>query len=207
MKPKKVLSAIEQLQRYEDRRVLRLLKKTSNVSMEITIQPCIFGHALIATTYSDRLVAVELGESLDDLVKNFVNRWSKTTGTYSSHRFFVEKGKPDPQLVQRVLNAINDGVVDHNIIQKMSLSGTSLQRQVLESLLAIDPGSVETYHQVASRVNAPKAVRAVANAIGANPIAVIVPCHRVVRSDGKIGGYRWGEKIKRSLLDRERITT
>lgn len=200
-KPRKILSAMEEIRRYEDRRFCREINKIikGGKNVQITVQPCEFGHALIATTYKDRLVAVELGESLDDLVKTFVNRWSKTSGYLP-----VNSEKPDSQLVQSVLRAVNEGIVDRSIVEKMSLSGTHFQRQVWQSLLSIEPGTVETYQQIANRINAPRAVRAIGSAIGANPIAIIIPCHRVVRSDGSMGGYRWGENIKRKLLDRER---
>ena len=65
------------------------------------------------------------------------------------------------------------------------------------------PGATVSYAQVADRIGAPKAVRAVAQACGANPVAVAIPCHRVVRRDGHISGYRWGVERKRALLERE----
>jgi AraC family transcriptional regulator of adaptative response/methylated-DNA-[protein]-cysteine methyltransferase len=80
---------------------------------------------------------------------------------------------------------------------------TAFQARVYEALQAIPYGSVRTYAQVAQAVGAPRAARAVGNACAANPTALLVPCHRVVRADGSVGGYRWGVDRKKTLLDRE----
>lgn len=88
----------------------------------------------------------------------------------------------------------------------LALSGTGFQRRVWTALTAIPAGQTRTYTEVARAVGAPAAVRAVASACGANPIAVLIPCHRVVRGDGSLGGYRWGVERKRALLDRERAS-
>ena len=71
------------------------------------------------------------------------------------------------------------------------------------ALREIPPGSTASYADIAQRIGAPKAFRAVAQACGANHLAVAIPCHRVVRSDGELSGYRWGVERKRQLLDRE----
>ncbi|MDF3073317.1 MAG: bifunctional DNA-binding transcriptional regulator/O6-methylguanine-DNA methyltransferase Ada [Alphaproteobacteria bacterium] len=81
--------------------------------------------------------------------------------------------------------------------------GTAFQRQVWEVLRQIPAGRTLSYGEVASRIGAPSAMRAVAQACGANPIAVAIPCHRVVRSDGSAGGYRWGAARKAMLLRAE----
>ncbi|QBM16740.1 bifunctional transcriptional activator/DNA repair enzyme Ada [Marinobacter sp. JH2] len=83
------------------------------------------------------------------------------------------------------------------------LEGTELQRKTWQALQSIPPGQTVTYSELANQLGKPKAVRAVANACGANRLAVIVPCHRVVRSDGGLGGYRWGIERKQLLLNRE----
>ena len=70
-------------------------------------------------------------------------------------------------------------------------------------MLEIPDGRVITYRQLAASVGRPRAVRAVANAVGANPIAWLIPCHRVIRSDGGLGGYRWGVERKRKMLQWE----
>ena len=88
-----------------------------------------------------------------------------------------------------------------------SLAGTPFQRAVWEALLSIPPGETRSYAQVALEIGAPRAARAVANACGANPLAILVPCHRVVPARGGVGGYRWGTEWKSALLAAERVRT
>ncbi|MFC0704154.1 methylated-DNA--[protein]-cysteine S-methyltransferase [Marinobacter persicus] len=85
----------------------------------------------------------------------------------------------------------------------LDLQGTSFQQEVWQAIREIPPGQTRTYTELARQLNKPKATRAVANACGANTIAVLIPCHRVVRSDGTPGGYRWGLARKKALLERE----
>ena len=86
----------------------------------------------------------------------------------------------------------------------LDIGGTPFQRRVWEALCDIPAGETRTYAEVAERIGAPEAVRAVAGACAANLLAVAIPCHRVLRGDGAISGYRWGVERKRSLLARER---
>ena len=81
--------------------------------------------------------------------------------------------------------------------------GTPFQRRVWQALGEIAAGETLSYTDLAQRIGAPQAVRAVAGACAANPLAVVIPCHRVLRRDGKLAGYRWGEARKRQLLERE----
>jgi len=85
----------------------------------------------------------------------------------------------------------------------LDVRGTAFQQRVWQALREIPPGDTVSYSQLAERIGAPRSVRAVAQACGANHIAVAVPCHRVVRRDGDISGYRWGVERKRELLQRE----
>ncbi|MGH7602548.1 MAG: methylated-DNA--[protein]-cysteine S-methyltransferase [Gemmatimonadaceae bacterium] len=88
----------------------------------------------------------------------------------------------------------------------LDLQGTEFQREVWSQLLAIPAGKTRTYLDVAQAINRPKATRAVAQACGANPVAVVVPCHRVVMSDGSIGGYSGLPGVKKALLAAEGVT-
>jgi AraC family transcriptional regulator, regulatory protein of adaptative response / methylated-DNA-[protein]-cysteine methyltransferase len=85
----------------------------------------------------------------------------------------------------------------------LDIRGTAFQERVWQALRAIPPGTTATYAEIAKAVGQPKAVRAVAQACAANPLAVAIPCHRVVRADGEISGYRWGVERKRELIARE----
>ena len=86
----------------------------------------------------------------------------------------------------------------------LDLKGTAFQIRVWQFLLSLDDGEVASYSELARAIDNPKAVRAVASACAANRVAVLVPCHRILRSDGGLGGYRWGIDRKRALLDMER---
>jgi methylated-DNA-[protein]-cysteine S-methyltransferase/AraC family transcriptional regulator of adaptative response/methylated-DNA-[protein]-cysteine methyltransferase len=86
---------------------------------------------------------------------------------------------------------------------ELDIHGTPFQRRVWGALCAIPTGRTVTYAALARRIGEPKAVRAVANACAANAIALAIPCHRVIRSDGTLSGYRWGVERKRALLARE----
>jgi len=85
----------------------------------------------------------------------------------------------------------------------LDLAGTAFQIRVWQALCEVPRGSTLTYSQVAERIGAPRAVRAVGSACGANPAALLVPCHRVIRRDGTLGGYRWGLEVKATLLGLE----
>jgi O-6-methylguanine DNA methyltransferase len=85
----------------------------------------------------------------------------------------------------------------------LDVRGTAFQQRVWQALREIPAGTTASYADIAERLGAPKAIRAVAGACAANDIAVAIPCHRVVRNDGALSGYRWGVERKRALLDRE----
>jgi AraC family transcriptional regulator of adaptative response/methylated-DNA-[protein]-cysteine methyltransferase len=106
------------------------------------------------------------------------------------------------ELVGRVVGAIETPAAGLDL--PLDIQGTAFQRRVWDALRAIPHGSTATYAQVAERIGTPTAARAVARACATNPVAVAVPCHRVVRGDGGLGGYRWGIERKQALLERER---
>ena len=83
------------------------------------------------------------------------------------------------------------------------MQGTAFQRTVWRALREIPQGTTQSYSDIARRIGRPNAVRAVAHACASNPLAVLVPCHRAVRRDGALAGYRWGVERKRALLERE----
>jgi O-6-methylguanine DNA methyltransferase len=89
--------------------------------------------------------------------------------------------------------------------KKVFSHGTPFQQKVWNELLKIPKGSVCTYEYIAKKIGKPKAVRAVGTAIGKNNLPVVVPCHRVIRKDGTLGGYRWGVEKKRKILKSEGV--
>ncbi len=90
---------------------------------------------------------------------------------------------------------------------KLDLRGTFFQKQVWQALREIPTGATVSYSDIAQKMHNPGAVRAIASACGANNIAVLIPCHRVIRKDGSLSGYRWGVESKQALLRRERLKT
>ena len=101
------------------------------------------------------------------------------------------------------MDKISENIFLKNLPIKISFSGSQLQTEVWKALLEIPAGKTVTYSHITSKTNCSKAVRAVASAIGQNPIAWLIPCHRVIRKSGELGGYRWGLKIKEMMLLRE----
>ena len=96
-----------------------------------------------------------------------------------------------------------DGTLPHEDLP-LDVRATAFQRRVWEELMAIPRGETRTYGEIAHALDRPTAARAVARACATNPVSVVVPCHRVVRGDGGLGGYRWGLERKKALLEDER---
>jgi AraC family transcriptional regulator of adaptative response/methylated-DNA-[protein]-cysteine methyltransferase len=105
------------------------------------------------------------------------------------------------QLVAKVVGFVETPAIGLDL--PLDIRGTAFQQRVWQVLRDIPPGSTVSYTDVAKRIGAPKSVRAVARACAANTLAVAIPCHRVVRNDGELSGYRWGVARKRALLARE----
>ncbi len=104
-------------------------------------------------------------------------------------------------LLDQVLKTIESPALACDLT--LDMQGTLFQQRVWRALMSIPCGSTVSYSELAQSMGAPRAARAVARACAANRIAVVIPCHRVVRSDGALSGYRWGPERKRSLLDSE----
>ncbi len=110
----------------------------------------------------------------------------------------------DAELVASVVALIDDSA--HGPVLPLDVRGTAFQQRVWRALTRIAPGETVTYSELARRIGSPSAARAVAQACGSNPVAVAIPCHRVVGADGTLTGYRWGIERKRVLLERERTS-
>ena len=115
----------------------------------------------------------------------------------------------DDPIVGDVAQAVIDAASGRAAARELPLDlrGTAFQQRVWRELTRIPRGETITYGELAKRIGAPGAVRAVGTACGANPVAMIVPCHRVLRGDGELGGYRWGISRKQALLRSERGVT
>ncbi|MFQ2112142.1 bifunctional transcriptional activator/DNA repair enzyme AdaA [Aeromonas veronii] len=104
-----------------------------------------------------------------------------------------------PSRTQNVINTMFDGSKTPDRPISLHVSGTNFQISVWRALLQIPPAKVVSYAQVASAIGNPKAARAVGLAVGANPVALMIPCHRVIQQNGKLGGYHWGETRKQAI--------
>jgi len=104
----------------------------------------------------------------------------------------------------RQVNAVLEGQQEASTIP-LDLQGTPFQRHVWQTLLKVPRGTTWSYSQLASKAGRPRAVRAVASACARNPVGLIVPCHRILRCDGTLGGYYWGPERKRALLEMEQV--
>src|SRR5690606_25961346 len=114
----------------------------------------------------------------------------------------VEGGKDFAALAKRVVEAVERPGTPGDDIPR-DVKGTAHQERIWQEVRRIPPGETRSYAELAAAAGRPKAVRAAGSANRANNVAVLIPCHRVVRSDGSVGGYAYGPDIKRELLDRE----
>lgn len=168
-------------------------KAAEGLTIRYATAACFLGWIIVAVT--DRgICAIEFGdnpESLPDLVQA---RFSKA--------FLQEGGAELTSLIESVISFIESP--DSAIELPLDIQGSAFQERVWKALRSVPPGSTVSYTDIACQIGSPKAVRAVAQACAANKLAVVVPCHRVVRRDGDLSGYRWGVERKRILLQRER---
>lgn len=167
-------------------------KGGSGMAIRYAVVSCALGKLLVATT-ARGVCAVRFGDSSRELAQEL----------RAEFRFadIEEDVTGNSALVQRVVACVDSHAVDPDI--PLDIRGTAFQAKVWEILRKIPRGETRTYAEIAQAVHKPEAVRAVANACGANPVAVLVPCHRIVRSDGSMGGYRWGVERKKKLLETE----
>lgn len=149
-----------------------------------------------------RLVIAVRGEAVCALV--FADRWSLAEELLRRRYPDKPRAERDPAGMSSRLAAYLAGQIDAIEGVEVELGGTPFQRAVWAELRRIPAGTTTSYARLAAAVGRPKAVRAVGAANGANPVAIIVPCHRVVRSDGDLCGYAGGVERKRWLLSHER---
>lgn len=164
----------------------------SNSDIRFAIGECSLGSILIAT--SERGVcAILLGDDPEALVRDLQDRFAKAN--------FIGGDADFEQLVAKVVGYVEAPALGLDL--PLDIRGTAFQQRVWQALREIPAGATASYTDIANRIGAPKAVRAVAQACAANALAVAIPCHRVVRNDGGLSGYRWGVERKRALLARE----
>ena len=157
-----------------------------------TTGECSLGSILIAATKAG-VCGILLGDDPDELARELRARYPDTT---------IERADGAlEQLAALAIDLIERPGTGPDLL--LDVRGTLFQRRVWQAIREIPAGATSTYTEIARRLGAPGAVRAVAQACAANPVAVAIPCHRVVRRDGGLSGYRWGAGRKRALLQRE----
>jgi AraC family transcriptional regulator of adaptative response/methylated-DNA-[protein]-cysteine methyltransferase len=167
-------------------------KGGANTAIHFAVGECSLGSILVAQSVRG-VCAILLGDDPNRLVEDLQNQFHTAT--------LIGGDRDFEQLIAQVVGFIEAPGLGLNL--PLDLQGTAFQQRVWQALTQIPPGSTASYAEIAQRIGAPKSFRAVAQACGANRIAVAIPCHRVVRSDGGLSGYRWGAERKRKLLDRE----
>lgn len=164
----------------------------ANTDIRFAIGECSLGSILVAS--SDRGVcAIFLGADPVALVRDLQDRFPRSNLIGGDSKF--------EQLVATVVGFIEAPAIGLDL--PLDIRGTAFQQRVWQALRKIPAGSTASYTEIARRIGAPKSVRAVAQACAANTLAVAIPCHRVVRNDGGLSGYRWGVERKQALLEKE----
>ena len=160
--------------------------------IRFAIGQCTLGAILVAQS-ARGLCAILLGDDPGELLGDLERRFPRAELIGGDSEF--------ERLVAQVVGFVEAPRLGLDL--PLDLRGTAFQQRVWQALRTIPPGSTVSYAELAERIGAPRAVRAVAGACAANALAVAIPCHRVVRSDGGLSGYRWGVERKRALLARE----
>lgn len=164
----------------------------AGTDIHFAIGECSLGPILVAQSgkgVCSILIGDDAGKLVHDLQDQFPN--ANLIG-----------GEPGyEELVAKIVGLIETPGIGLDL--PLDIRGTAFQQRVWKALKQIPPGATATYSEIAQRIGMPKAVRAVAQACGANALAVAIPCHRVIRNDGSLSGYRWGVDRKRALLERE----
>lgn len=169
--------------------------RDGGVSMRVrfALGECSLGAVLVAAS-DYGVCAIFLGEDANELVQQLEHRFPRAELLGGDRDFEAVIGK--------VVAFVDTPKLGLDL--PLDVRGTSFQQRVWRALQEIPAGTTRTYAEVATELGVPRAVRAVAGACAANPVAVAIPCHRVVRTDGSLSGYRWGVERKRALLERER---
>ena len=167
-------------------------KGGANTEIRFAIGECSLGSILVATS-GRGVCAILLGDDPDALARELQDRFPRAD--------LIGGDKEFEQLVARVVGFVEAPRLGLDL--PLDVRGTAFQQRVWRALGKIPAGSTLSYAAIAKRIGSPKSVRAVAQACAANTLAVAIPCHRVIRNDGALSGYRWGVERKRALLERE----
>jgi AraC family transcriptional regulator, regulatory protein of adaptative response / methylated-DNA-[protein]-cysteine methyltransferase len=163
------------------------------IQIRFAIGECSLGSILVAAT-DKGVCAILMGNDPDALVRELQDRFAKAELIGGDAKFET--------LVAKVVGFVEQPRLGLDL--PLDVRGTAFQQRVWRALRKIGVGKTASYGEIAARIGNPKSIRAVAQACAANMIAVAIPCHRVIRTDGQLSGYRWGVQRKRALLEREK---
>ncbi len=166
----------------------------SNADIRFAVGECSLGSVLVAASEKG-VCAILFGEEPGALAEDLQNRFPKAR--------VIGGDRPFEKWVAKVVGFVEAPRLGLDL--PLDVRGTVFQRRVWKALQQIPIGSTASYSEVAKQMGAPRSARAVAQACAANRLAVAIPCHRVVRNDGGLSGYRWGVERKRTLLERESV--
>jgi len=167
---------------------------TAHTRRYFNISRCVLGN-LIITVSEQGICWVALGDDSESLTAEVCHRYPNAVFS------------PSHEALNHYLNTMQK-FIHHptaELILPLDVDGTVFQKRVWNAIQGISMGATATYQQIASQIGSPRSVRAVAGACASNPVAVVIPCHRVVRRDGRPSGYRWGLGRKNELLHRENL--
>ncbi len=166
----------------------------ADVEIRFAVGECSLGAILVAQSVKG-ICAILLGDDAGALVRDLQDRFP--------HATLIGDDRGFERHVARVIGFVENPTVGLDL--PLDVRGTAFQQRVWDALRRIPAGSTASYAEIAAVIGSPDAARAVARACAANPLAVAIPCHRVVKTDGSISGYRWGVARKRRLLQRESV--
>jgi AraC family transcriptional regulator of adaptative response/methylated-DNA-[protein]-cysteine methyltransferase len=172
----------------------RFRKGGADETLRFAIGETSIGSVLVAAT-DKGVSAIQFGDDPETLLRGLQDQFPNAR--------LIGGDKSFEQLVARVVAGVENPAAGFDL--PLDVRGTAFQQRVWQALRAIPAGKTVSYSDIAEQIGQPKAVRAVAGACAANTIAVAIPCHRVVRTDGSPSGYRWGIERKRAILDRESL--
>ncbi|MFL6581630.1 MAG: bifunctional DNA-binding transcriptional regulator/O6-methylguanine-DNA methyltransferase Ada [Burkholderiales bacterium] len=170
----------------------RFRKGGAGESIRFALGECFLGSILVAAT-DKGICTISLGQDPELLLRELQDRFAKAHLIGGDHEF--------EQLIAKVVAFVEAPGLGLDL--PLDVRGTVFQQRVWQALCEIPAGATASYAQVAERIGMPRSIRAVAQACASNTIAVAIPCHRVIRNDGNLSGYRWGVERKRKLLNRE----
>jgi len=173
---------------WETENTNHLLSQSTNFLVHYGFTHSPFGKVLVMGT-KQGICGIAFADQLgdDETLRDMMQRWPRTTFTHN----------------EELILKLSSPIFDFSGKIQLQVIGSPFQIKVWEAIFQIQAGQVVTYSEVATAINKPSSVRAVATAIGRNPISFLIPCHRVIQKSGGLGGYHWGLPIKKHILNFE----